>query len=311
MKQRILFDQGCRRSDESYSAAPALSNMQKITGNGVDDESPAISDHHSMDRMREVLLGEFNGARDLSKLRFLLTRGASVNVPYKNQNLETTYAILAVLQNKHWDDDWVFQKVRLLCHFGADVNVSDADGITPLYLVIYHKGCNQPKQHILEIKVGRLLIHYGAKRAPTLACILCHTVRHKTVAHILLLLDVNVDVDEIERESGWNALMIAMDLKRWSAARILLIRGASKVLKWYDIKEERWYHLNILHMASYTGNLDQMRCLVEDEAHIAAENVWWYNQPLLMASIGGHPDAIYYLLQRMVLTNLYPWRGYK
>ena len=85
MKQRILFDQGCRRSDESYSAAPALSNMQKITGNGVDDESPAISDHYSTDRMREVLLGEFNGARDLSKLRFLLTRGASVNVPYKTK----------------------------------------------------------------------------------------------------------------------------------------------------------------------------------------------------------------------------------
>lgn len=284
--------------------------METITGGVVDDDSPAVSHHCRTERMREVLQGDFFGTRELLELRFLLTRGASVNIAYNNKNLETTYAILEVLQNKHWDDDWVFQKVRLLCQFGADVNVSDAEGITPLYLVIYHRS-NRIKQHLLELKVGRLLIRYGAKRATTLASVLCHTVRHKTVAHIVLLLEVGVDVDEIERESGRNALMIAMDLRRWMAASFLLRKGASKVWKWYDIEDERWYSENLLHLACNTGNLDQMRCLVEDEAHFAAEDPWWYNEPLLMATMGGHHDAVYYLLHRIVITNLYPYRGYK
>ena len=106
-------------------------NMNTSSG-GVDDDSrrPAVSDRRSTKRMREVLLSEFNGARDLSELRFLLTRGASVNVPFKDKSWETTYAILEVVRQKYWDDDWVFQKIRLLCRFGADVNISNANGIT-------------------------------------------------------------------------------------------------------------------------------------------------------------------------------------
>ena len=203
-------------------------NMNTSSG-GVDDDSrPAVSDRRSTKRMREVLRSEFNGARDLSELRFLLTRGASVNVPFKDKSWETTYAILEVVRQKYWDDDWVFQKIRLLCRFGADVNVSNANCITPLYLVMYRNWCNTPKQHVLEIKVGRLLLHYGATRAPTSACILCRTVRLKTVEHIRILLDAGVDVDEIERETGQNALVIAKNLRRWDAVCLLQMRSARR-----------------------------------------------------------------------------------
>jgi ankyrin repeat protein len=263
-------------------------------------------DQERTERLRGLLLG-CNGCRQLSGIHFLLTRGARVNAPYMNEDLETTYAIVEILQNKHWNDDWIFQKIRLLCRFGANVNVRDVNGKTPLCLVMYHKGCNGQKQEMLEIKVGRLLLHYGAKSRPT---ILCHTVQRKTVAHILLLLDIGVDVDEIDRESGRNALMIAMDLERWGAARLLLLRGASYVMKWYDKEDERWYELNLLHEACYTGNLDRIRCLVEHEAAWATKNLWWYNMPLVMAMNGCHHDAVYYLIQRLVLTSLSPFRGY-
>ena len=204
-------------------------NMNTSSGCVDEDSCPAVSDWRRTERMREVLLrSKFNGARDLSELRFLLTHGArSVNVPFKDKSWETTYAILEVVTQKYWDGDWVFQKIRLLCCFGADV--SNANGITPLYLVMYRNWCNTPpKQHVLEIKVGRLLLHYGATRAPTIACILCRTVRLKTVEHIRILLDAGVDVDEIERETGQNALVIAKELRLWDAVHLLQMRSARR-----------------------------------------------------------------------------------
>ena len=271
-------------------------------------------DKRQTERLREKLLG-CNGNRDLSEIRFLLTRGARVNDPYKNENLETTYAVVEILQNKHWNDDWVFQKMRLLCRFGADVNVSDATGKTPLDMVMYHhNGCNQPKQDMLEIRVGRLLLQYGAKMAPAIrtgaSSILCYTVRRKTIAHMLLLLQIGVNVDEIEEETGRNALMIAMDLNRWDAANLLLRRGASSVLRWYDTNDERWYELNLLHEACYTGKLDRIKCLAEHEVEWAKKNVWWYMTPIVLARHRGHFDAAYYLVQRMVRINLFASRGY-
>ena len=274
-----------------------------------DQEFKLEKEQERTERLRGLLL-RCNGNRQLSEIKFLLTRGARVNVPYMNKDLETTYVILEILQNKHWNDDWVYQKIELLCEFRADVNVCDVNGKTPLCMVMYHKGSNGPKQEkleMLEIKVGRLLVHYGAKGLPT---ILCHTVRRKTAAHVLLLLDAGVDIEEIEVESGRNALMIAMDLKRWVAARILLLRGASKVFKWYDKEEKRWYELDLLHEACYTGNLDRMICFVEHEAAWATKNLWWYNKPLVLAMNGGHHDAVYYLMQRLIFTSLSPFRGY-
>jgi ankyrin repeat protein len=82
-------------------------------------------------------------------------------------------------------------------------------------------------------------------------------------------LHIGVNVDEIEEESGRNALMIAMDLNCWDAANLLLRQGASSVLRWYDRNDERWYKMNLLHEACYTGNLDQIKCLAEHEVEWA------------------------------------------
>ena len=184
-------------------------------------------------RLQGLLENAQNDARELSELRYLLARGAQINESFMNKFSEWTYPIMEVVQERHWDDDWIFQKVRLLCDASADVNVSDADGLTPLYTILYMnerlRGENEKKREIMEVRVIQLLQRYGAERAPTMVGVLCHHLRQGgPFANILVLLEIGVDKDEIEETTGHSAFMIALEMKRWDVVNLLMERGASQ-----------------------------------------------------------------------------------
>ena len=127
--------------------ASATGQLSRVTA--LLDHDVTLLDAYSPDGFTPLGLSAFFGK--IAILEILVARGADVNLPSRNpMKVRPIHSAVA-----HRDPVVALQMAQVLLDRGADVNVTQAGGWTPL-----HEAANHG-----NIELVRLLIHHGADKA--------------------------------------------------------------------------------------------------------------------------------------------------
>ncbi len=141
----------------------------------------------------------------------LLERGANVNSIYRGRGTPLGVAIQIAVSP---------MIIRMLLEKGADPNIPDAYGSSPLHMAA--KDCDD------DTEIARDLLEYGADvdaRGEKGRTPLQIAAESNNVTHLQLFLDCGADIDA-QSDDGATAISTASRLRRDDAVRHLLMEGA-------------------------------------------------------------------------------------
>jgi len=177
--------------------------------------------------------------------------------------------------------DYFFDGIRFLLEHGADVHALDNNHATPLHMVS-RSGC---------IKAAQLLLKHGADvHALDNICStpLHFASRSESAKVVCLLLEHGADVHSLDANHS-TPLHLASESRNVEAARLLLEHGA-------DIHALDGKHSTPLHVASRHGEVGAARLLLEHGADVHALDAN-HSTPLHVASRHGEVEAAHLLLE--------------
>ncbi|XP_014231676.1 uncharacterized protein LOC106655674 [Trichogramma pretiosum] len=167
-----------------------------------------------------------------------------------------------------WDAEnpKIVEAVELLLKYGADPNVVDTEGMTPLNLI-----CDSYYSNNVRLKLIRLIIQYKAdvnikdkKGNSPIMTIVANCDYYNIELHMkifTLLLENDADVTNIEYENGQTIMHKLLHLSSWNpciveAVELLLEHGV-------DVNIQTISGLTCLHLAVYYQDLELVELLLE------------------------------------------------
>ncbi len=174
-----------------------------------------------------------------------------------------------------WDDQYYV--VKLLIDRGADVNLPDDEGYTPLMTA-----CSMRNQRIAKLlidngaEINAVELTYGMSALQTA----CEAGDERIFD---LLIEQGADVEHVDKYGG-TCLEEAAFYGYGSIVDKL--RGEGLTTDWP------------LHVACGLGNVDEVKKLLDAGAEAGEPNKGWQNTPLHFAAGGGHVDVARVLLER-------------
>lgn len=176
--------------------------------------------------------------------------------------------------------DW--DKVKLLCDYGADIEVQDMDGCTPMFLATQSG----------KLSVVTLLLYYGANinvkdmdgRTP-----LHSAAQEGNLDMVQFLLSRCAKIELLDR-FAYTPILSAARSGKWSAVKLLIDKGAK-------FNNEITYQGTPLHFAVQEGNLDMVEFLIDKGANIESQDDY-NNKPLHLAVKMNRLDIVKFLLNK-------------
>jgi len=208
---------------------------------------------------------------------------------------------------------YALDEVRSALNAGADVNIKDQHGYTPLdralphnatelVMMLYQEGADvsahewtplmcaiwkgEDDQISRAIKESTNINSYDKDGLTALH----HAVlarRHKAIAE---LLDHGVDVNGRKEDRNPTPLILAAEIGDAESVRVLLSRGA-------DVKANRRYRHDALGGACDAEHEDIMRLLLDAGAPVDSDNAQGWT-PLMVASSRGDTPTVRFLIER-------------
>jgi ankyrin repeat protein len=178
-------------------------------------------------------------------------------------------------------------QVRALVEQKADVNKSQADGMTALHWAAHHSDVESAKLLITAGANVKAASRYGVTPL-SLAC-----VRGDTTL-VDLLLEAGADVNTT-LPGGETALMTAARTGRPGPVNLLIARGA-------DVNAREWKGQTALMWAAADGNLEVVDALLKANADFRTPLASGFT-PLFFAVREGHADVVFRLLKTGLDVN--------
>ncbi|MFP3032042.1 MAG: ankyrin repeat domain-containing protein, partial [Wolbachia sp.] len=181
-----------------------------------------------------------------------------------------------------------FDKVKLLLDRGANIEVQDKFGYTPIFLatqsgkwsvveLLLDRGANIDAQD----KEGRTPLHFAAQK------------NNLDMAQFLLNRGANIEVQD---RRAWTPILYAAQSGKWGVVKLLINNGAK-------FNNEITYQGTPLHFAVQEGNLDMVRFLLDEGADIESQDKD-NKKPLHLAVEAGRLNVVKLLLDRGASVNI-------
>ncbi|MEI8348860.1 MAG: ankyrin repeat domain-containing protein [Candidatus Omnitrophota bacterium] len=208
---------------------------------------------------------------------------------------------------------YVLDEVRCALNAGADVNIKDQHGYTPLdralssnatelVMMLYQKGADVSTHEWTPLmcaiwKGEDDLLSRAIKESANINSFdkdgftaLHHVVLAYRHNAIIGLLDHGVDVNGRKEDRNPTPLILAAEIGDAESVRVLLGRGA-------DVKAKRRYGHDALGGACDAQHEDIMRLLLDAGAPVDSDNAQGWT-PLMVASSRGDTPTVQFLIER-------------
>ncbi|CAH2226182.1 ankyrin repeat domain-containing 50 [Pelobates cultripes] len=233
-------------------------------------------DHADAEGRTPLMAAAYMGHKTVTEI--LLAAGADVNKCDSEGRSALAVASLCVPAGHEYPE-----LVSLLLEHGADPELEDKDGVTPLLVAVYEG----------QAEVAELLLEAGAdpnradksRMTPLLAAA---SGGHAEVIRVLLLWGSKIDATDSEGRSS--LAMAAAATGGEQAVRVLLDRGL-------DENHRDRLGWTPLHWAACQGRRSSCRALIEGGAKVGIRDYEGYT-PFLLASQEGHTGCVELLLNR-------------
>ena len=186
-------------------------------------------------------------------------------------------------------------EIERLIKEGADINLPNKDGATPLYIASF----NGHSEAIKALIAGRADVNKATNDGWTPLCIAAHK-GHSEAIELLIESGANVD---LPNKDGATPLLVASQNGHSKTIEALIKKGAT-----VDLAEKK-YGTTPLFVASQQGHSEAIETLIKKGANVDLpnKNSW---TPLLIASKEGHSEAIKALIAggaKVDLVTNYGW----
>ena len=304
---RVLLDLGANvNAEDNWGQIPLHQVLTAGAGSYSDEQRFGMAqllvergaDVNAQDQCHRTPLHLISYFLQLKLVRMLIDRGANVNA--KNNRGQTP--LHRVLETEYYSDEDRFSVVLLLLEHGADVNARDVCDETPLHLVprfwdlnlvrtLIDRGANvnaedrqglTPLHRVIEVQgnadedrfeIAQLLVERGAtvNTRDEDANTPLHLASYQLELNFVrMLVDNGADI-HVEDNQGRTPLHRVSETKSFSGencsgiAQLLIEHGA-------DVNTRHENQATILHLASYQGQLQLVRILVDRGANINAKD---------------------------------------
>jgi uncharacterized protein len=241
-------------------------------------------------------------AQDWNAVRSLIQEGTSVNSVLADKSSTLAWSV-------HWNNE---QVTEYLLQSGADANLANDFGITPLYLACENR----------NFSIINSLLRAGANpNAATWAgeTVLMTCARTGNVDGINALITNGANINTREPERGQTAIMwaaaeghsavveslieIGADIKARSRTVALPQQIHSPTYSEYSFFPKTKGNFTALMIAAQSGDLESVKALLMGGADVN-ESTPEYGSALVLAAVNGHYDVALYLLEMGADPNM-------